>query len=73
MRHPRVLVFVMVFGATISAAQITALPQIRPNGAVKQLFVDNKPFIVLGGELHNSSASSTEYMKPMWDKLAPCT
>jgi Domain of unknown function (DUF5597)/Beta-galactosidase len=70
MRHPRVLVFVMVFGATISAAQITALPQIRPNGAVKQLFVDNKPFIVLGGELHNSSASSTEYMKPMWDKLA---
>jgi Domain of unknown function (DUF5597)/Beta-galactosidase len=37
---------------------------------VKQLFVDDKPFIVLGGELHNSSASSTEYMKPIWDKLA---
>ncbi len=60
----------MVCAATISAAQTIALPQIRPNGAAKQLFVDGKPFIVLGGELHNSSASSIEYMKPIWDKLA---
>ena len=37
---------------------------------MKQLFVDNKPFIMLTGELHNSSASSVEYMKPIWDKLA---
>jgi len=60
----------MVSAAMISAAQTTALPQIRQNGAAKQLFVDDKPFIVLGGELHNSSASSIEYMKPIWDKLA---
>jgi hypothetical protein len=25
---------------------------------------------MLAGELHNSSASSVEYMKPIWDKLA---
>ncbi len=37
---------------------------------MKQFFVDNKPFIMLAGELHNSSASSVEYMKPIWDKLA---
>jgi hypothetical protein len=60
----------MLCAASISAAQTTALPQIRPNGATKQLFVDDKPFIVLGGELHNSSASSIEYMKPIWDRLA---
>ena len=60
----------MLCAASISAAQTTALPQIRPNGATKQLFVDDKPFIVLGGELHNSSASSIEYMMPIWDKLA---
>jgi len=45
------------------------LPVIRQNGAVKQMMVDGKPFIMLAGELHNSSASSTEYMKPIWKKL----
>jgi hypothetical protein len=28
-----------------------------------------KPFLMLAGELHNSSASSLEYMEPMWNKL----
>jgi hypothetical protein len=32
--------------------------------------VDGKPFLVLGGELHNSSSSSVEYMKPVWPQLA---
>ena len=70
MKHPRLLASLIVCAASISAAETTALPQIRPNEAAKQLFVDGKPFIVLGGELHNSSASSIEYMKPIWDKLA---
>jgi hypothetical protein len=46
-----------------------ALPEIKQNGLVKQLYVDGKPFIMLAGELHNSSASSIEYMKPVWNKL----
>ena len=46
------------------------LPQIRQNGAVKHFYVDNKPYIMLSGELHNSSASSVEYMKPIWNALA---
>lgn len=46
------------------------LPEVRANGAGKQLFVDGRPFIVLGGELHNSSASSLSYMQPIWPKLA---
>jgi beta-galactosidase GanA len=32
--------------------------------------VDGKPFLVLGGELHNSSSSSVEYMKSVWPRLA---
>ncbi len=51
-------------------AQQAPLPHIRQNGAAKQLFVNDKPFIMFAGELHNSSASSIEYMKPLWDKLA---
>ena len=51
------------------AKAATPTPVIKQNGAVKQLMVDNKPFIMLAGELHNSSASSIEYMKPIWKKL----
>ena len=47
------------------------LPRIAQDGAAKQMFVDGKPFLMLAGELHNSSASSVEYMKPIWDHLAP--
>ena len=51
--------------AVICEAQTAPLPQIRQNGAVKQFFVDGKPFIMLAGELHNSSSSSIEYMRPV--------
>jgi beta-galactosidase GanA len=33
------------------------------------LIVDGKPFLVLAGELTNNSATSVEYMKPIWPKL----
>jgi hypothetical protein len=46
------------------------MPALRKNGAVVQMLVDGKPFVMLAGELHNSSASSSEYMKPIWKKLA---
>ena len=51
------LISLLLFAAITSAAQTAPLPQIRQNGAVKQMFVDGKPFIMLAGELHNSSAS----------------
>ena len=60
---------VMLAQTAAQTAQ-TPLPQIKQNRTVKQMFVDGKPFIMLSGELHNSSASSIEYMKPIWDKLA---
>ncbi|MCL6546245.1 MAG: DUF5597 domain-containing protein [Bryobacteraceae bacterium] len=46
------------------------LPYLRKAGSFTQLIVDGKPFLMLAGELHNSSASSTEYMAPIWRKLA---
>jgi beta-galactosidase GanA len=39
-------------------------------GDATQLMVDGKPFLVLGGELYNNSATSLEYMKPVWPRLA---
>src|SRR6266487_3043179 len=64
-------VFSLLLCAAVTCeAQTAPLPQIRQNGSVKQFFVDDRPFIMLAGELHNSSASSIEYMRPVWDKLA---
>ena len=54
---------------TIPAARPAPIPVIQQNGNVKQMMVDGKPFLMLAGELHNSSASSIEYMKPIWKKL----
>jgi len=45
-------------------------PSLAEAGTATQLIVDGKPFLVLAGELHNSSATSLEYMKPVWARLA---
>jgi beta-galactosidase GanA len=47
-----------------------AAPHLETRGAATQLILDGKPFLMLSGELHNSSSSSIEYMKPIWPKLA---
>ncbi len=60
----------LLLAASTAGGQTVPLPRIETNGAVKQLFAGGKPFLMLAGELHNSSASSIEYMRPIWDKLA---
>ncbi|MBK6938512.1 MAG: beta-galactosidase [Chitinophagaceae bacterium] len=34
-----------------------------------RLLIEGKPFLILGGELGNSTASSVNYMKPYWKHL----
>jgi beta-galactosidase GanA len=46
-----------------------AIPQLRQQGGTRQLVVDGKPFLVLGGELHNSSASRLDYLQRLWPRL----
>lgn len=55
--------------ATVQARAAHPIPQLRKQGGAVQLLVGGKPFLMLGGELHNSSASSLEYMKPIWGRL----
>ena len=45
------------------------IPHLEKRGNAIQLIVDGSPFLVLGGELQNSSSSSREYMKEYWPKL----
>lgn len=42
---------------------------LKQQGSVKQLYVNDKPFLILGGELGNSSASSSEYMQKIWPRV----
>src|SRR5262245_34959634 len=55
--------------ASLGLAQAPPIPQLRQQGTASQLVVDGKPFLVLGGELGNSSASSLTYLRPFWPKL----
>ncbi|USP73027.1 glycoside hydrolase family 35 protein [Curvularia clavata] len=44
-------------------------PHLQQCGTTKQLIVNGKPFLMLGGELQNSSLSSAEYMSEVWPKM----
>jgi beta-galactosidase GanA len=50
-------------------AQSAAPPHLERQGTTQRLVVDGKPFLVLGGELGNSSASSAAYMQPHWPRI----
>ena len=53
-----------------SIAFAADIPHLRKQGTATQLIVDGKPFLALAGELHNSSATSLDYMEPVWPMLA---
>ena len=61
----------LVANGALANAQATPLeiPTLRRHGSATQLIVDGKPFLVLGGELGNSSASNMEYMRDKWATL----
>ena len=64
------LLLCLSVGTAGLAAQQNDRPRLEKRGAATQLIVDGKPFLMLSGELHNSSSSNLEYMKPIWPKLA---
>jgi beta-galactosidase GanA len=54
--------------ASLSAAAQDA-PHLKQQGTVKQLIVDGKPMLILGGELGNSTASDLKYLNGYWPTL----
>ncbi|MGB5668037.1 MAG: DUF5597 domain-containing protein [Maribacter sp.] len=45
------------------------IPYLKKQGKTTQLIVGGKPFLILGGELGNSTFTSLENMAPVWPKL----
>jgi len=66
MRKYIVILFLSVACLGLQAQNV---PFLKKQGTATQLIVNNKPFIMLSGELHNSSCSTIEYMKPIWANM----
>ncbi len=60
------LIIVFTVCANVNS-QVT--PYLSKNGKATQLMVDGKPFLMICGELHNSSSSTVRYLTPLFPKL----
>ena len=46
-----------------------SIPHLEKHGMATRLIVHEKPYIMIAGEIHNSSSSNLEYMEKVWPKL----
>lgn len=61
--------FLLVLMVTQLGFNQEKIPHLQKKGDKTQLMVNEKPFLVLGGELGNSSATTMESMESIWPKL----
>lgn len=70
MNNRRLLTLVLIICVFISKAQVNNSGiQLVKTGAAPQLLINQNPFLILGGELGNSSASSMDYLNPYFPNL----
>lgn len=65
----RVGVMALLAWGLLAPAASAQPTRIVRNGDAHQLELKGKPFLLLGGELSNSAASSAEFMEPLWPKF----
>ena len=54
----------------VSENSLNQIPHLEKQGTATRLVVDGKPFLMLAGELHNSTAGGFDYMRPVWKRMA---
>lgn len=72
MNNLRILVFsgfVIALVACQKKQESAPAPHLIKNGNSTQLIVEGKPFLILGGELRNSSSSSVAFMDTLWKPI----
>ena len=73
MRNGRNQSIAILMGLLVLFSVITVYggetPHLQKQGTATQLIVDGKPFLMLAGELGNSTASDLAYMDENWPKL----
>ncbi len=67
---PLLLLAATAFTPATLSAQANSAPHLEKRGQATQLVVDGQPFLMLAGELNNSSSSSLSFMQPIWPRLA---
>lgn len=70
--HFRILiisVLLMTLVACQEKQESLPAPHLTKNGNTIQLMVEGQPFLVLGGELRNSSSSSVAFMDTLWKPI----
>ncbi|MEO5891322.1 MAG: hypothetical protein ABIQ31_13800 [Ferruginibacter sp.] len=68
-KQQQLLIFFILCNLIAVSQTKKSLPHLSATNGVVQLYVHDKPFLVLGGELGNSSTSDVDYMRPIWPKL----
>src|SRR5450759_184052 len=46
------------------------IPHLEKQGTATRLIVEGKPFLLISGELHNSTCGGFEFMRPVWKQMA---
>lgn len=67
-----ILLFILqLAGPTLKAqtGNAKAIPFLKKESAYAQLYVEGKPFLILGGELGNSTYTGTKNMEAVWPQL----
>jgi len=53
-----------------SQSSSSIIPHLEKQGTATRLIVQDKPILLLSGELHNSTCGGFDYMRPVWKRLA---
>jgi beta-galactosidase GanA len=63
------IIFICFVASIFSYIHAQKIPYLKKTNQATQLMVDDKPFLMIAGEVHNSSASTVEYMTPLFPTL----
>ncbi len=67
---PLISILILVAGVLSTQAGVAqSIPHLAQEHGTTQIIVNGKPFLVRGGELENSSASSLAYLDTIWPKV----
>ena len=63
------MLFVLCCFFVSTCVASAAIPHLERHGSATRLIVHGEPFIMIAGQVHNSSPSNLEYMEKVWAKL----
>jgi hypothetical protein len=66
----KLLYLIAILSLNVAVAQNKSVPHLENKNGSVQLMVNNQPFLMFSGELHNSSAGSAHYMRSIWSRMA---